>query len=400
MEQLLFGGVSHYLPYKSPGGSENVPGVPPSIALVFGINPMPGRGHPSPGTQNNAFAQPGALTTVFHPSSIWVSRLLSERFWGTGAGKDARKSDNCFWRHPLLRGQTPNVEANTVPMQWLSPILQYHATWSREGDDLAGSEVEMERNMYNIAYRNGVYASLRMQWSNSPWAECNMRDSYRHFPDAFHRKDEITCVKVAMDLVNLCTWDVDENTYFDSLPSSTDVKPEWAWHCLGLLMLASLPIRRTTLQPHVKSKTKALTTFTPSAEATAAGDAAPVSISMTIEEKKEIEQSVLYGRVGNDWDRIEPRTITRRKYMKRLQAILDDLIKTSECIIHRAFFLAITQTYLAVDNMTAQLMYDYENDADEFRWLPDWNFDMPEYDPTLVRYSNVLNTFVEVNIPP
>ncbi|KAI0141750.1 hypothetical protein GGR57DRAFT_509012 [Xylariaceae sp. FL1272] len=379
------------------GESENLWEISPPLALVFGEHPMPGE-DPSPGL-NNAFAQPGALSTVYHPSSIWVSKMLSEGFW-TGMGGEARKSDNFFSRHPLLVGRSPNIEANELPSQWISPSLQKDIPWSTSHDALALSEVEMERNMYEIAYRNGVYTNFRTEWSKSPWAAWDKREKYRRFPDAFAKRDEVTCVKIAMILIDSCPWDVDENTYYGSLPSPTEIRPGWAWHCLGLLMLASLPIRRLIMPPVVDSRTKTLVTFLPSAGAAARGDAAPVCMSLGASKRRALSQSVLYGDVGGTWDRIDPRTLTKHAYMQRAQTILAALVKDQQCIVHKALYFAISQAFLHVQASIDALTDFYDNDADEFRWIEDWKFDMPEYDPTLMRFDNAQNTFVPTAFIP
>ncbi|KAI1324609.1 hypothetical protein F5Y16DRAFT_402177 [Xylariaceae sp. FL0255] len=380
MEHTIFGGAFYYYASRTDRAK-------PEFQTMLGMGiievPFPGLGERL--YSDDLFALKGAITTVYHVGSIWFSRLLSEQFWDLGDVR--RKSDNFFWRYPLLIGQSPNVESNRRPRRWVSPRVQSPSEvgWSTSSDEIVLNAFNQRRTMMK-SLRAGWHLNAKSMWDLSPWGDWFMRDMNRSFADAFAKRDEEQCTTAARNLIKACHWNQDWATYQKDFPSSTYLNANWAWHCL--LMFASLPIRRD--ETTSKRATAAYQfTLLPSRSAVNAGYAEPCCENLNSEEESTIwANEFWYKNIDNssNWERKDPLVISHNDYIRRVSMILDHIID-KEALVHRAFHDAINAAYNRVRDARAGLAMAYPNGADQGRWLPNWDFELPEYDHRLTRYN-------------
>ncbi|KAI0487483.1 hypothetical protein F4859DRAFT_525601 [Xylaria cf. heliscus] len=170
--------------------------------------------------------------------ALYTSKILSQSFW-----EDAnipRKSDNFFHRNQLLVSQTDLIP-HTEP-HWEDITV--------DGGKLSRGEVEPVESwqhwesIWNQA-RHTWYDIARETWLKSPWGNVKISEAVYEFGKEFRLGNEIRCATISKRLVEIIPWRTDANTYRAALfPVSTD----WIVHCIGLLMMAAIPIRRTRLQ--------------------------------------------------------------------------------------------------------------------------------------------------------
>ncbi|KAI1321242.1 hypothetical protein F5Y16DRAFT_405316 [Xylariaceae sp. FL0255] len=388
MEQALFGGLLRTYPLLSPkywkGQARPFPRMLASAMKEFPDGESLGNA-----VVGSASREAGATTTVYHMPLVWHSRLLSEQFWA----RSDPKSANFFHRSVYLYGQHLNEVGNAGPSRWRQPEVQMSSAQNREiGDQEFGTDFEERRLMWKSA-REGWYDEAKRTWDNSPWQNQLAIERYQDFAKAFASRDEILCANIAESLALSVRWDKDERSYREDLPSPDGVAGRnWAWHVLGLLMMASMPIRR---QPRSEERKKQVwRELEPSRTAAAGGYSEDVIfIDRPRPITSSVKASLFYRSDGESgWQSVAPRLITQKDYLDAAKEILV-YIRQSGAFVHLDFYDALVGFHKRVSDIRDNLEYHYGT-ASANEWAPDWDFQLPEYNPAVMAFNTAEETWV------
>ncbi|KAI0869580.1 hypothetical protein GGS24DRAFT_511783 [Hypoxylon argillaceum] len=391
MDQLFFGGIKGLLPIPT---TDMRPQPPP---LVMSFTEFPHAGYTRiMAAPNSAFNQIGAMAVMYYTPSTWASKMLSEAFWRDPAYP--RKSDNSFHRNPLLITQHPN-ETGTRPWSYVPPTLQDSAKFQLQypEDDVARQDWKAREKAWN-AFRASWWAPYHYDWKWSPWCNFHCRRYLTTFAEAFAKRDSIRCSMVADFLVYQVRWDLDLPTVLKSLPQARPEElPTWAWHCVGLLMLASIPLQRTETSRSTPTGSWA-TEHTPSIEAASRRDEGIVHLKSEIgaidpsDNRLSLKPSVLYDQLGG---RGQVQDFTQIDYLKVFDTIQAHVAKTGG-VVHSNFLIAMMNAKEKILLDRQRLMAAYRGTGHATKFATDWFFEMPEYSPDLCAYSPRDGSWVRV----
>ncbi len=63
------------------------------------------------------------------------------------------------------------------------------------------------------------------------------------FADAFAKRDEIKCSRIAIELVHIVNWSEDRTVFLAYMPQhNRDLSSQWVIHSIGTQILSALPI--------------------------------------------------------------------------------------------------------------------------------------------------------------
>lgn len=365
MEQCFFGGSMFCIPSGVPLGTiiQNIPN-----ALQTNFPHVPGN-----------WLSIGAPVRVSHVSSSWTSRLLSEAFW-----KDAgvpQKSANCFHRPSLFVNETPyRMDAN---LDWSSETKVDDSLPGTSDGDRSIVQAWHERHALWNTLRAGWYEHEISHWKASPWFWTDYRLQIDKFAEAFSKRDQIRCGIAAQELVMAADWEADD--FHKYMPqSNTDLNSRWMFHCIGLLMMASIPIRFNRMRRIVQERPVFTYSAAPSREAAALGFRATVDLTQGGEARTEsVESSELFdqvhgrGRVNHGFSQFDYLTI------------VIDMISgiTSYALVDISWLDAIRDAYKALlaDREGIRDLY-FEGQA--ARWATNWFFKVPKYTKRVGRFEN------------
>ncbi|KAK8081029.1 hypothetical protein PG997_008847 [Apiospora hydei] len=161
---------------------------------------------------------------------LWVSALLSERFWSTEVSKHGAKA--LFMpklvkttRHYSTNGIRPNA------IYRAETLLRIETPLDSLRDRLRTTALDFNARTLKWADRHPWYDEERYKWLNSPWRWAdNWRWFIKQFKTAHAKKDEFQCYKYCEDMMGL----------YNRGTSWT-----WMYWAIGLLMKASMPVHRT-----------------------------------------------------------------------------------------------------------------------------------------------------------
>ncbi|KAI1751589.1 hypothetical protein F4782DRAFT_547587 [Xylaria castorea] len=374
MEQSIFGGVHELIPIL-PDRHQ-----PPPLAEVLLEWPYASYGsEESPAGWNKAFLEDGALTTIYHVPSVWSSKLLTASFWNDPAY--LRKSDNFFHNSRIFKMTAPIKNRKTgectsplavrVPNQ---PGQPYHYPENQKVADDWFHQGELWNSLRDPWYQNTF-----KEWEISPWSYMKERLLIDAFARAFARKDHIQCAQIADGFVYKVDWTNGHSKYKKSMPTAVDASPLWIWHAIGLLMLASIPIRRQTLTQKEASHDW-LIELVPSKEAAADGHDLTVYIhpDLAPPHKSSVSPSRFYNYAKRGGGRV--RDFTQLNY---LQLIVDmiKLIAGLGSVVHIKFLDGIIDAEQALLADRKKLAASYPGISHSTRWASKWVFEFPVYDP-------------------
>ncbi|KAI0518054.1 hypothetical protein F5B22DRAFT_654381 [Xylaria bambusicola] len=231
MDQAFFGGTKALAPLTK---TEIVP------PMIFAMKEFPFRSYKGRSAPRSAFLRPDATNTFHHVPLTWVSKMLSEHFWQDPTYP--RKSDNYFHRNFLCSSITSNSARVTNDAQ---PQNLQGLPYSYPDDALVMANWNERHRLWNH-FRRGWYDRGKKLWDMSPWNDIVSRLRCEEFALAYQKQDIKECTRLANQLVNRVRWQ-NQAVYLRDTPSYTNKSPNWAWHAVGLLMMASLPIQTTTL---------------------------------------------------------------------------------------------------------------------------------------------------------
>ncbi|KAI0536767.1 hypothetical protein GGR58DRAFT_527978 [Xylaria digitata] len=367
-ENLVFGGMvclgitaCRDLPfgaYRSPW--------PEPFLIATGTDDMDER-HP-------VFA-PGSPILIDRIPGLYVSKLLSRRFWDDPSIQ--RKSDNQFhfrrlvWGQTLYRGPSYGV---TFPPAIVTPPPM---------GNLEPGEAELIHAWYERIYdwrirREGWYLSQFNIWTLTPWASVRCRSELLGFNRAFARRDEQVCRAAADNMVSVLNWSEGRRKYVERLRPGR-MTTEWYYHAIGLLMLAALPIRDEKFEE--EDEAWSIITLFPSREAK--NLQIRTSVSSSVKPDRVIYESELY----------DP--LTRPDEGKITDFAQEDYLGLIDNLFNYVGGLGVEISmpwYREIVRTAADLRRQRRNDKGDAqgrsKWVKTWNFVVPAYTDTRGKFEN------------
>ncbi|GAW18680.1 hypothetical protein ANO14919_081610 [Xylariales sp. No.14919] len=354
---------------------------PPALVQVFKRWPYPTYTL-KPSAPRSDHLKPDFVQVIDHVPSTWTSKMLSEAFW-----RDIRypaKSENFFHRNSIFILRNPNNPLYTERRITGSAEVIEPATFPYKYDE---EELVVrdwhERFRLWSETRQYWYEDACDDWYSSPWCHQPERQWYDSFVVHFMRKDLLSSLKLANKLVESVDLIADLDSFVTGLPPQEDVEGfNWAWFCVGLLMLASLPIpsvRRLEVTRKAKA-TKWYSEHMPGRQAAMAGHHYTIYASQ--EYGPHQKKMAIYRDFFNPFrPEVQPFTdVTHFDYLN----LVDDVIKElalREAEIHFKFLDAIivAKAEILADRQT--IARCYPGRAHQRRWASRWFFKFPVYDP-------------------
>ncbi|KAI8944031.1 hypothetical protein F4801DRAFT_595256 [Xylaria longipes] len=382
-EQQLFGGVS--------GASE--------IPIAYSLTQMPSSTRRTvQWFVEGPWSEPSAITRTYHIPPSWHSRLLAEDFWKTSGA--LRKSGNFFHRPSIVVNETRSLAI--LNGQWTETQAIYPDPYveTYEEDLRIVRTWEARHNIWRDL-RAGWYDDEYDQWRRSPWYYLPCRWQIDMFAEAFANRDEVSCAILSHVMADKMAWRMDQATFNRSLPLVDRLSiPGWVFHCigtqaphsllsakeevLGLLMMASLPIREKEVERQDRDRGHTVT-VTPSKDAIARG------LTVEFQLPQPPAPHKIGDRAGNSelWDQVNGRGqiaggFSQLDYL----TVAADLVSrvTSYAIVHFSWVNALRAAIQRLTRDRQRLQATYPN-GHAAQWATDWAFDIPTYDKAVGRYN-------------
>ncbi|KAI1327732.1 hypothetical protein F5Y16DRAFT_399017 [Xylariaceae sp. FL0255] len=389
IETRIFGGMLRNRPtLRNPDWIRAQVQLPiPIVATVMNY-PRVGCTNEQTATLNSTWLLAKQMNTVDHVPLLWHSMMLSEEFWG----REDPKSTNYFHRARLFIAQSPNQANGVGPSTWRPPTVQDVSSQGAETVfDASVVTAWKEKQAEWASARAGWYDESRKLWIRSPWMHLSMRDLSRGFADAFARRDEVQCASIAIQLYSVVAINTPGTANYRNYlpkPDGQAIRTRWPWHVLGLLMMASMPIRAEDVTGQEIKKESRPNKHTPSRQAALAGLSTPVTKKLPPEsDRNEVGSSFLYCDTGGlQLQLLQGSIVKQQDYLDQANKILLEARDTA-AIVHKDFFWALVRAHQEIEDSRQNIANEYPDGADKYRWLPDWVFQMPAYDPTIMSYD-------------
>ncbi|KAI1366903.1 hypothetical protein F5Y08DRAFT_108252 [Xylaria arbuscula] len=353
LDQLVFGGTTFTKPSNDIYDEESL-SLPPPMGIAI--------------TQWNLDAEPvlsqrEAVKETNHTSSAWASKLLGEHFW-----QDSRypeKSHNSFHRSFVAPKSTELIELDSLPhiydedralaTEWETKQLiwiDWRDTWDEKGEDM---------------------------WLQTPWNDTEGRNQCFVFSKAFANQDIVTCALAAKKLVDKVKWDTGKN-YRQQPPSQKEISG-WLWHCIGLLMTASIPIIK---QPHKQNGfvEERRSRHEPSREAKAAGHNDQVVARIYFGDTPATAGASEYYSIEGKKKKVD---VSQMDHLERIDEFNKLLMKTGLQVPNN-LYCAITQAARDI-HADREGMPRTMGRSHVTNWSSKWYFEFPTYDSSLIQFS-------------
>ncbi|KAI1757476.1 hypothetical protein F4782DRAFT_546607 [Xylaria castorea] len=380
-------------------------------AAVFGGTPVDG-----PFFRGSKYASiiSMLITNVKYPSVYAVSRpgtyMDSHPSLKAGAPVEAsflpaallwRLQSRIFWDSTPPNGQ----DGFLFPKLFTTKIRRERYTWrdlyrSVTVDPDAANGIRFGDMAQRWNERLSLWSGMRQSWHDSalrtwmktPWGYMEARKSIEIFSAAYKVRDEAECASMAWDLEheiprvgfdNPKYYRRDFATFIPEIGSTTSNPPLWLFHCLSLLMLAALPLRK---EDHVPAQPQIERIILRRSQTV--GDQVPPIIAVR----------------GLP---TEVRTITRRdRYFSRLSNVRAT-VSSRDAFVAEALRMIGKRIYIWKAFLTAlRKLAGYirrQLRARSFRpssWLPSFPFEIPAYQPsTFVRWNQDEATWENMERP-
>ncbi|GAW23676.1 hypothetical protein ANO14919_132510 [Xylariales sp. No.14919] len=379
VEQSVFGGRLNIAIF--PGRSDS---LPPLTLYSLRWPSIERQAEFEPADSNGAYLQEGAVYITHHIPSTWPSKLLSEAFWNSP--DFPRKSDNFFHNPRLFRSTSVVQDGELTEVSEMRAIgpnqrnSQYPETKALLEDwtHLVAIWSHIRRPWFGIALR---------AWGDTPWWNGPRRDQISLFADAFAKKSHVQCATIADDLLQEIPWGDGRDEYLQHLPENGNTSSEWAWHAIGLLMLASLPLRHRALFETALQDRSWIVELAPSRDAITAGHDKTVYIGSSLGDDPNsslvVNASVLYDHTKPDGGEVDD--FTQLDYLALITSMIA-LIAQRGGTLHVVFLDAITHAREALLQDRQRLETSYAA-GHSTRWASEWPFKFPEYNPTRCRWD-------------
>ncbi|KAI1822451.1 hypothetical protein F4861DRAFT_514371 [Xylaria intraflava] len=380
MESLFFGGAVVIAP------SDGIP----ITAISFPTPNLISNRHNN--TVPGDWSLPGTLLRGFYIPASWTSMLLSEAFW-----KDKRlpkKSVNYFHRPAVFGTESRNPAHG--PRQWSNVLNPNDPDRIHTASDV-DKHVIVEWNQRTSVWRNlrmPWYDSEKAAWEASPWSFLPQRIRLHAFIEALSRRDEVACAINADSVTQIVPWTHDRTQFYEHMPSGgNDLKPDWVFHCIGLLMMATIPIR-----PYDMDDTERNPWWTYTAVPSRRARAAAVRFQVSIDQGGELERttaprSVFFDHIRNRGE-IE-NGFSQLDYLDLVLATVNHI--QNHYLVHYSWVTAILDAHRELLADRQRLRRYYPRDYPD-RWASTWYFKMPKYNKRVGRFIN--GVFRETRLNP
>ncbi|RYC54627.1 hypothetical protein CHU98_g11580 [Xylaria longipes] len=365
-------------PIASSGGK-----LIPPLTLAIRQFPFPGCTESERRAPNCPSLDPGALVTTIHVPSLWASMMLAESFWRDT--QSLQKSANFFHRSSRFVSSTPiNTAMREVAevQVRIPPDQQYNSR-----DDKLVVEEWVERQTLWERYRQGWYDDAKQRWRESPWRPIEYRWACDQFAAAFEKRDLVNCTNIAFQLVTAVRWDRGRATFERDLPLNGRKTFYWAWHAIGLLMMASIPRLHTPVWRGLTQLHNAwFAELTPSMAATAAGFNRTAYIPHAHIGDERIDAAPL-----KFYDHLRGKGEVQDYVQTDCLSLIDDMlnhIMHNKGIVHQRMLDAIVaaKNAIYVDRRRIEVSYP-DPFAHSSKWTPTWVFKFPSYDETCCAFG-------------
>ncbi|KAI1127011.1 hypothetical protein F5Y10DRAFT_293250 [Nemania abortiva] len=395
MENLFFGGVADLIPLSTVAKFGR-----PVPTLMFSFNGWPealrGKSY-TPADKNAGYLKDGAVVRSYPTSSSWPTKMLAEAFWEDQ--KYPNKSDNFFHRSTLFISTTRlSVSGDVVTYEnWRRGIRVRKAKRPPEPpfdypeDGVVVKDWNEQIDVW-ARIRAPWYEYEFAEWSLSPWGERVMRELVDEFEHHFAQKDHFACAGISDSFLTWVDWKGGHREYLADMPDRNRASSDWAWHCIGLLMSASIPLRERKLARIGETGRKWTLQHAPSQEASAAGHhntiySRPLG-GLGGDAKEETIPASEYWNTAypNGSGRIEIENFTQMDY---LQSIVEtqSLITGRQGLVYADIHTAIVQAHkdLLADRTNLEICYPGRGHTT--RWASNWYFKMPEYSQRIIGWD-------------
>ncbi|KAI0105333.1 hypothetical protein GGR51DRAFT_520390 [Nemania sp. FL0031] len=388
MDTHFFGGSKQLVPLAPQGVN-----APP---LSFVITEFPYASYTRiPHVPGSAFAEIGAMTVNHFVESTWVSKMLSESFWQDDSYPN--KSENYFHRNFLFISQSPNKGGGPVGFE-VAEVQDLTQMPFDYPDDAVVVREWHERNAMWNNFRDPWWPRYHFDWTWSPWGDRFSRRKLQWFADGFVQRDSVKCTSVARNVVTALPWK-DQDLYFKMLPRmGAEEQPQWAYHCIGLLMLASIPLQqRQPVIGRYQQPGSWATEHTPSMEAAAVSHQDQTvylwSTFGNVDDKPtEAGRTRLYDVLGTGREIVD---FTQFDYLALFDRLLQHMAMV-RVVVHSGFLNALRSAKHNILKERQDLQKKYPGRGHTTKWLSRWHFEVPEYSPQLSSFSD--GSWVEVYI--
>ncbi|KAI1756198.1 hypothetical protein F4782DRAFT_324674 [Xylaria castorea] len=364
-EQEVFGGVcyAHEIPIASCSTE-----MPSATRLTAWF---------APGAWLNA----DATTKIYHIPTSWHSRILGEDFWKASGAPS--KSRNFFHRPSVFVNET--LSGDIINGKW----EETQATYPDPQVDTYQEDFRIVQHWHN---RHNIWKNLRavwyddefIQWSLSPWYHLPSRWAIDTFTEAFTDRDEVGCAIIALQMADRVVWRWDLDTFNQYIPKVGVPQPGWVFHCIGLLMMASIPIREKGIDRKDRDLGHTVT-LTPSRDMVAGGlkmDFQLRRAPATHKRGDRAEKSELFDHV-NGRGQIED-GFSQMDYLTLVADVVARV--TSSAIVHFSWVNAIKSAIQKLSKDRQELQAKYP-DGHVDQWATDWAFTPPKYDKEMGYYD-------------
>ncbi|KAI0506387.1 hypothetical protein F5B22DRAFT_650777 [Xylaria bambusicola] len=329
-----------------------------------------------------AWSRPNAPIIGHQIPASWTSKLLAEAFWSDNS--IPQKSASFFHRPFTFTNQTfvstSAVELGEVIVD--EEKLEPPSTTSRTDMMIVKTWWEREEIYYNI--RGEWWQDEHSKWKQSPWGCEKYMVGLYDFADAFAKKDVIRCGQISILLTHIANWSVDQGTFQECMPSDNrDLSPVWVFHCIGLLMMAAIPIRFAPVRITRKKREDFVYSTYPSREAMAAGHENTIKIPFnSINEGDDVPSSTFYNQIRGTGEKHD---FTQMDYLELAVQTLSDVLSYAPA--YWSWANALMQAYHSL-KADREEMQELLREAHPFSWAPTWPFKIPPYDKRVGRFKD------------
>ncbi|KAJ8132333.1 hypothetical protein O1611_g1289 [Lasiodiplodia mahajangana] len=326
------------------------------------------------------WSEDGAVFQSNYIQSSYASRLLSEAWW---QDPDLPPRSSGYFHKPF----TFTSQARTGELEWDKPEAHepdvsdlYH------GANMRDFTTWSLRAKFRDEFRQGWHASEFAYWLNSPWRALIYMLLNSDFAKPFAEKDEVVCAQLAERLVRGTLIWTDEEQFYSRLPQHEyDLQSAWIHHCIGLLMMASLPIRRVEKQKAFLNATVHYR-LVPGSEAIARGVVKePVFLIMDTAKKPtiKVDKSRFYDHINHRGE-VED-GFTQFDYLQNAMDIVKLVSSSTICFL--PWVRAIVSAHDALLHDRQQIRRENGNTHTDY-WATQWFFKVPPYQKYMGRVEN------------
>ncbi|KAI1422950.1 hypothetical protein F5Y12DRAFT_716863 [Xylaria sp. FL1777] len=339
--------------------------------------------------------QSGAPDSITLIPSLWISKMLSQAFWQDKS--IPRKSDNFFHSIDYFRSDEPYQAGLFGYRPRHPPVIQQLDVLIRQRDQgLLGEGAEDMLRDWEIRHarmfqsRDVWFLPLLSKWLASPWGSLLPRRRFIDFVKEFKKRPNqrnlSTCVMQADWLTGTVPWSSSQAQYIYELNIRAKT---WPWHAVGLLMLASIPLRSAAHTNHLPQVAITQTIF-PSREnpnpevrqwrrAEIPGPSShPVQFT---------SESRFYDPFDRDGQDIPIGSFSHFDYLDQVTKLIKYFTDTQRPV-SRPWLNELARVERAIRQQRTELRQQgMSEDLCAVSWLDTWSFKIPEYDPTEHQYS-------------